>query len=272
MKRFDAILMFAVVVFCGCGTQKYQDRLKRTNLYYKYLEELDTNLSERRWNAQGISLRVPLQFKLVKSDKKKAAKKRGDDKQKKDAKDGPPPIPPALMRLEGVLGRWSCSVAVDGKDKELPCFMVVAGNHHLWQREKINSAAAAKFEERFVRQFYALAGEPMPMKKNWKEKQIPDSGSFVERLPFFTFKATRIVGLIGSKEEYDGILYTHARGGIQVAILFIIPHDTAANERLSESKRISLCLQTLKFASAESSRGSRRKPARPKRKRGELDF
>jgi len=53
-----------MVAVCGCGLDTYEQRLAETNDYFKYVNKLDTYLSDGTWSndAYGIKLRLPKGF------------------------------------------------------------------------------------------------------------------------------------------------------------------------------------------------------------------
>lgn len=267
--------LLALCVIPGCGAQTYRNRLERTSNYYRYLEKLDENLSTSRWQADGISLRVPKQFNLVSRKQKQNAKGRG----------GASLIgsPRGISTLEGIVGIWRCTVDVGERDENLDAFIFVASNQHLWNQDGATRQKAAKFEERLIQRIYSALGARMPKKNEWKEKRFPEKNSlgrsgsnesavFSDRIPFSTFRIEPQSSFLGLKGNYDFLLYTHASDSVQMAVLFVIPEKTVSSEGLSEAKRIGMCLETLRIAGASTGAGSSGGVPRRAAPGGGLDF
>lgn len=59
------LLLGAVSILTGCGSETYERRLAETVQYFEYLEDVNDALESQVWNEAGVSLRVPNGFVLL---------------------------------------------------------------------------------------------------------------------------------------------------------------------------------------------------------------
>jgi len=247
-----AFLLLSLVVLAGCNFGRYRERVERTRRYLDYRQRLSRHLSERAWRGNGITLRVPRQFHRVdevgEGGQKPSGKRAKTQKPEPDATPPPPP-PDVLRRLEGLRAVWSTTVETgEATDAEKqPAWLAVASNRHLWEQGHMTRQEALRFERRIVEVLFRSAGQSPPSRREWTAVSFPEKGEFTRAKVFhpFTIPLTARQGLPG---RYETLLYVHTRGSVQVAILFLLPHDVAASERLTEAERIGLCLETLEVA------------------------
>ena len=98
------------LLLLGCGSKTYEDRLAKTQKYFRYRETLNLNLERQEWKSHGIEIRVPLGFRLEKGPA--PVQKDENNPDDEDDNDSPPvdPRQPSYVNgglpSRGIVGAW----------------------------------------------------------------------------------------------------------------------------------------------------------------------
>ena len=219
----------------GCGAREYESRLTETVKYLQYIDMLNESLSGTEWSASSYNVkkfRVPKQLELI-----------------------PPPADPNSTfdsrqpdylewKIPGLLGAWWAQVAVEADGAEqLPCYMYVASNHHMFLDTSLVEHAL-EFHATVVSGLTdALGMGPNPAIE-WDEERHPPAGGYVSQKAYSAatlYPQRQIHGV-----QYEFAIYLHQQKDVQVAVIFVIPRDVSRSEQLAE--RIALSLETLEVS------------------------
>ncbi len=221
----------------GCGGDSYRDRLERTGRYFDYLDELDQNLTPPA-AAGGVVIRVPKQFQRLPDA---AIRPVTDDRPS-------PRLPSVLRSLEGLQAAWTADVSVG--DTRQTAYILLATNHHLWERGTATLEETQQFEDRFAIAVHVLAGQAPPRKSDWSEMMARrDDGMAAPKV--YRKLATASFPLAAQGHSSKIFAYFQTQGESQVAVLFVLPEGLSADEQLTETERIGLTLQTLRVRDAK---------------------
>jgi hypothetical protein len=255
-----AICGCSVMLFAGCGTEAYQQRIDATRAMFAHQVQLNDNLQGAWGDSEvGISLRVPNQFLLMPPPAKpapaanadpgkpggdKGGKK--DDEGKSDADEVIDDRQPSYMNigLPGLRGAFRAPLKAIGEKStsiEAEGFIYVLTNHHL--AEQPDTAADFK---KIVAQILSDALHKTLEKNDWRENErFPTEAQaksyFVRSLGYDTLVLTSDEPIAGFFREFTAHMYT--QGTIHVVVLCVMPKDVEPAEKLND--RLPLCLETL---------------------------
>jgi hypothetical protein len=110
------LLVSAAVALSGCGQETYENRLKATNAYYGYVEDVNANLEAETALPFGVKIRVPKEFKLIPAPKADAPDERVNSTATR------------VSNLPGVLAKWQRQVQTDDGGRHVAELFLVS-NH-----------------------------------------------------------------------------------------------------------------------------------------------
>lgn len=238
------VLGVGLVFLAGCGEKLYEERLENTRKLYSHLELLDANL-QRDWvdPDDGIRLRVPSNFSQIAAAAAPAESLSGAQSANPDGPAARDERQPNYLNVElpGLRAAFAASlrvIAANGGAADNRGYIYILTNHHL--------AHSADHARTFQADLVTMLGNALHTAvkpEDWTDPKFPlQVGTFAETVAYK-------LAVIAPREPVDGIerqfsVYMHQEGDVQVVILFVLPRDVDASEKLTE--RIPLCLETLR--------------------------
>lgn len=242
--RLTLVGGLGLLVIAGCGLETYEQRLAETNEYFKYVNKLDTYLSDVTWrdDAYGIDFRYPKGFGLIPGPQPPAE---GEETQS-------PVVDPRQPHFLGVdlPGMIAHFRADDGQEVAL---LYVLGNH---ERILIRAAndGVGDDPDTYLTDLELLlqnaVGVTIPDQlgtggaDNEKYKEtIPRDGKYAHQKEFTAISFLQPAPPEGSAlPQVRMQLYEHQVDKMQVAILLIVPTANRSDPR----EALKLALETLK--------------------------
>jgi hypothetical protein len=258
----------------GCGSQHYQDRLEATRQQFAFFAGLDANLAPP-WQQSGLSLRVPLGFRLTwQPDTKtaktaKAAEKpkdaesgKGEDEdgEDEDGEAGPPGGKFFPRELTGLVGVWTAELPADGGTRT--GYLYALTNHDLWLDPQRQDEAARFFEVVIDRDLRNVAGLPADYRtrRHWR---LPKSDG-ESYLPERVYSRADFPG-IRSEDGAEATLHVlnFKVDDAEVVLLFVVPQGARlTGTPLAGGSSVDPIELTMKTLGAQAER-----PRRPGEKR-----
>tara|TARA_R110002111_G_scaffold262289_1_gene337758 strand:- start:29246 stop:30079 length:834 start_codon:yes stop_codon:yes gene_type:complete len=246
------LLLTAVLIFNGCGTETYEQRLKETAQYFAYVDARNNALSGN-WSSPTVKMRTPVEFKQI-SDPTPAATTTSEESEPADPEPSQAvdPRQPDYINLilPGLEGAWRVDVPVD-QDKETierPAYLYVLSNHYLLQEKNmdealnfykdVNNQLAGTFNQFLNADEFTT--ERFPKGKGYSEAKSFLVGTFEPE--------TQIAGI-----PYQFLIYLIEKGNNKVVILLVIPKNIARESKLKEHMDFSL--ETVDIVSPRSGGG-----------------
>lgn len=240
LSRF--LILSCCLLLASCGTEQYEARLLETNAFFEYRQSLDKVLQSQPWNGPNtITMRIPHGFKLLPPP---APPKEGEP----PALDSRQPAAMGFMPLElpGLVAAWRGDFPCDGRN--LPAFLYVCSNHHLFHASATNGAKPPE-PELFLTELENTLGAAMQVEiKPLEAGPIRDNTRYAEVCPreqkyalskHFTGIALVPPGVLPQVGiALKGQYYGHYNGKIHVGILAIYP--ASIRERMDEKLRTAL--------------------------------
>ncbi len=236
----DIFAWVGLLLVLGCGSSKYEERLKETNALFEYHLALDRVLQPGKWTSpNSISMRIPNGFTALPA----------------------PPIPkpdepvpedtrqPLYLGMEfpGLVAAWKGEFPCD--DGNRPAFLYVCSNHQLYLDLAKN--AKGPDPELFLStletslsntlQVQLPPGEGSQVGNNVRYAELcPRDGKYALQRKFtgITFVPPAVLPQIGVAIKAQ--MYSHYNGKVQVAILAIYP--ASIRDRLED--RLLTALET----------------------------
>jgi hypothetical protein len=251
-------LIFAAVS-AGCGRDTYERRLEESKRYFTYLDKLNQNLSTP-WVGKGLMLRVPKQFQVIEPRKPKPAKKGAKNAPKTPPKETPAEEPPeeerdprqppfAGLTLPGLQGAFTTQLSVSGNARE-PGYLYVLTNGDLLGK-KGSDEKAAHFNSTVIHTIADAVGQPDPTPDKLATDAVPKGEAWVAKR---TFKVVRpgFEAKIFDK-DYRIEIYNTRQEKNQVSLVYVLPENVSATEKLASN--IDLSLETMQLTKIVSSGG-----------------
>jgi len=247
VRREILLTTVICVLIGGCGSQTYDQRLKNTIDYFRFLESRKVNLAGNAWKGAGVEIRVPRQFQLVPGPGTPAE---GDTT--------PPPADgrqPRYMKgpLPGLIGAWRARVRVTGEEGTVPCDLFVLSNHELFAQEK--GTEALDFLNAATFQIFDGLGMPMPDGSEWKREEIPEKLGYVKKKHLTKYQGPLSQQIHGV--DMDTAVYLTQSGDTRIVILFILPRRISAKENLHN--RIPMSLESLVLSATRPGKAGKSK-------------
>tara|TARA_R110002095_G_scaffold196031_1_gene174804 strand:+ start:2183 stop:3016 length:834 start_codon:yes stop_codon:yes gene_type:complete len=246
------LLLTAVLIFNGCGTDTYEQRLKETEQYFAYVDARNKALSGN-WSSPTVKMRIPVEFKQI-SAPTPAVTTTSEESEPADPEPSQAvdPRQPDYINLilPGLEGAWRADVPVDQDNEtvERPAYLYVLSNHYLLQEK--NMDAALNFYKDVENQFLVTFNEFLNADKITTER-FPKGKGYSEAKSFQ-------VGTIEPETQIAGIpyefqIYLIEKGNNKVVILLVIPKNIARESKLKDHMDFSL--ETVDIESPRSGGG-----------------
>ncbi len=243
------LVSLGAALLSGCGSAEYERRLKASEAYFAYVQNMDANLSSPWSGHPVIHYRVPKQFTPIAGASEDAAENAPDPRQPRELGID------MDIELPGLVGAWMARETVKTADgsESVSSYMYVLSNFEFFTlTDTEERRAAATFNEDLVSQVASALGAPRPESDKWNELRVPVGDGYVDTKTYDEVAIKSETPAIGVPTQAS--LYLYTTGDIQVAILFITPRDP-------DVERINLSLETLEVSSetpqgAASSSGS----------------
>lgn len=262
-SRSAAWLLVAIgsLIAAGCGSELYEHRLANTKVLFAHMDLLNQNL-QGAWNdpSVGVQLRAPLQFVLLPPPVKpepapgeqKGAKPPEGQGGQEGAEEGESEEPEIIddrqpkyinIELPGLRGAFQAPVKVLSQGNSLAdgeAYLYVMTNHD----EANDIERAQEFEKNFVNTLSEAVHETVT-DESWQNETFPArKGNFVRPVAYRSVSISPSEDIAGLARQFT--LYCYQQGEIHVIVMFVVPKDVDAGERLIE--RIPLCLETLEVS------------------------
>jgi hypothetical protein len=247
--RCTLVLFLGLFAIPGCGLETYEHRLAETNEYFKYINKLDTYLSDVTWSnpAYGVELRYPKGFVEMAGP---APPAEGEDPES-------PVVDPRQPDFLGVdlPGLIAAFRADDGQSVAL---LYLLGNHERILIRAANDGVGddpATFLvdlELLLQNAIGVTIPDQPGKGDHDNEKyaetIPREGKYAVQKEFtaISFLQAESRDGAGSTPELRLQLYEHQAGSMQVAILMVFRPKLA---RTDPREALRLSLETLKVSS-----------------------
>lgn len=226
----------------GCGGEIYQQRLDNTKKLFAHLELLNAHLHQYWGDPQtGARLRIPLQFSMIPPPvPTKSAGTDGepaepepviDDRQPKFLNVELPGLRGAFFAKMNLVDPSAASVDPYG-------FIYVLTNHHLYDMPD----KAREFHTDLVATLSdTLRTGVKP--EDWRDEKFPlKVGTFADTVRYKSVVLSPSEMIGGLERQFS--VYMFDQGDVRVAVLFVLPNDVNASEKMTD--RIPLCLETLR--------------------------
>ncbi len=247
LSRF--LCLISLVALQGCGAERYEERLRNTAEYFAYKDKLNQSLGAD-WQASGVRLRPPLQFREIPPPPPSA----GDA----TAEESPPDPRQSValgIELPGLLGAWQADVRADvgGSEETRTASLYVLGNHGRYLKgpdDQGLSVAPEEFLTDVENLLCGLIGVVIPegeggdgSQKNTRyPEEAPQVEKFTRRERFTAITLKPEIAVDGFELPTEMQLYEWRGRKIQVAVLMVYPASISPQERLQE--RLLLALET----------------------------
>jgi hypothetical protein len=254
-------LLWAASLLAGCGAELYEQRLANTSLMFAHKDLQNKNL-QGLWSdtETGISLRAPVQFKVMAAPPPSEQPPEGAAKPARDPakaagneegaeEEGSDEIPddrqPKYMNFElpGLRGAFTTPVKYIAENNVLSDgegFLYVLSNHEFADQPE----QAREFSRNFVKSLGEVVHvviEPA----DWKDDTFPTEAraksTFVRPVKYKNVTATSNEEIAGYARQFSAYIYEQQ--DVQVIVLFVLPNGVESSEKLTD--RIPLCLETL---------------------------
>jgi hypothetical protein len=252
------MLPVAALFLSGCGAELYEERLGKTQVLYSHINLLNEHL-QGMWTDSdtNVGLRIPKRFDMLpppaKPDpamaaKAKAAEGEEGEKADEDEEDAevihddrqPKYVNVELPGLRGAfLSKVKC-LSDSRAEVTADAWLYVMTNHDSYDQPEV----AKDFNKSFVTELCAALEVAPPEPEKWESDKFParvakEVGPFVQQLSYT---------VVVPEKDIDGVLrefkiYMYQLGEVQVIVLFVVPKDCDASEKLTE--RIAFSLETL---------------------------
>lgn len=247
--RLSVVLAIGLAL-SGCGGEQYQRRLENTARLFEHMDLLNSHL-HREWQdgPTSIRLRVPKQFSLIPAPVEAAAQPPAEGaKPGEAAKPAQPEVivderQPKFLNVElpGLRGAFFAplrTVSAKAGDPEQYGFIYVLSNHHL--------ATSVEQAKTFGVDVAKLLTDAMQMPDvkdtEWENVDYPRTAAFAETVHFRSTMINPPRPIGNSEVQFSCNVFQS--GEIQIVVLFVLPRDVEAAERMTD--RIPLCLETLR--------------------------
>jgi hypothetical protein len=245
LPRFPLAIVgtfFVVVSCCGCGVDKYEERLNESRKLFAEINEMEANLG-REWSDKGVQIRMPRKFEPlpppeVETDEEGNVTYSGPDPRQPHFSDEP---------LPGLIGAWKAEVGadVDGEPKDLPAYIYLLSNHFLWAGG--DPGAAAGFHTLVLETVVNGIGLPSPEPTDWKAESFPPRPGMITQKTsqVWRSKTSRII----DETPGDVSLHLLENGNMKIALIVVVPDTIDPSEKLPQ--RMELALQTIRIDKQE---------------------
>ncbi|WP_339732555.1 hypothetical protein [uncultured Gimesia sp.] len=252
IRGYGSLLLTAVLLLNGCGTETYEQRLNETTQFFAYQDVRNQALSNT-WSSPSVSMRVPIEFKQISAPP--AAPAAASDNSEATIPEPDSTIDPRQpdyvdLILPGLEGAWRVEVPVDLENEivDRPAYLYVLSNNSLL-KEKNMDEALIFFED--VNNQIASTFNQFINNEEFKTERFPQGKGYIEPKSFN-------VGLLEPEMPIDGVpyefqIYQVERGDNQVVILLVIPKNMTGRSNIKE--HLDFSLETVDIVSPKSGSG-----------------
>lgn len=258
-RMFLAQAVALSTIAAGCGADTYEARLKQTQLYFGYLEQVNLALVPKAAQLEGVEIRPPKGFELLTLP---PAPKEGEPEVQIEPANDPTRLgyDPNFV-LEGVLGTWRATVRTEAEDANGTAFayLHLLSNAQRWLDQPLNNEIEpTAFLVDSVNQLAnALNVEADTSVTPWDWERVSGLSPFVPKQ-----KIDRVLIQPEIKQPnppVDVFLHRLDVKQTQVVLVLIVPRGIDSHEKIES--RFKHTLETLKVSGVAPKRQTKKSSA-----------